>query len=110
MGFIDDLKDIFGIAYAVLSSPIIWGIIALAVYFIFQMYLMLIAPLTILILPAGLIIYLLWEDNRRMKSQYGMKKPVVETTKWDVSKSLDNYIKTLTKAQILDEDRKKDME
>ena len=110
MGFWEDVKEIFGIAGTVLTSKWVWLMAAFGVYFVFQLYLMMVQPLSILILPGGLIIYMLWEDNRRTKSQYGLKKPIVETTEWDVSANLDNYIKTLTKVQILDEDRKKDNE
>jgi len=109
--FIEFLKDAFAVTSAVLTSKWIWIIIGFGLYFVIQPLLMLaISPLTVLILPAGLIVYLLWEDNRRTKSQYSMKKPVIETTKWDVTSSVDNYIKTLTRVQILDEDREKDRE
>jgi len=110
MGLWEDIEEIFGIAWTVLTSKWVWLTAAFGAYFVFQLYFMMVQPLSILILPAGLIIYILWEDNRRTKSQYGIKKPIVETTKWDVSANLDNYIKTLTKVPILDEDRKKDME
>ncbi len=108
MGLWEWLEENLGIVGTVLTTKWLWIMVAFGVYFIFQMYLILVSPLLILILPAGLIIYLLWDSGRRDKAQYGLKKPVVETTKWDVSNSVDNYIKTITKVQILDENRKKD--
>ena len=111
--FIEFLKDAFAITGAVLTSKWIWLMIGCGVYFIFQAYLLFLpplGPLSILVLPAGLIVYLLWDDNRRTKSQYSMKKPMIETTKWNVTGSVDEYIKTLTKTQILDENREKDRE
>ena len=110
MGLWEDIKETFGIIGTVLTTKWLWLIVGWGVYVVLQAYLMLIFFPSILVLPACLIIYMLWDENKRTKSQYGFKKPVVETTKWDVSSSVDNYIKTLTKAQILNEDRKKDSE
>ena len=107
--FIDFIKDAFTITGAVLTSKWLWLMVGFAVYFILQAYLMLaISPLVLLIMPGLLIGYLFWDEHRRTKPI--LKKPQVETIDWDVKANLDNYIKALTKTQILDEDRKKDYE
>jgi len=109
--FIDFLKDAFTISGAVLTSKWIWMMVGFAVYFIIQPLLMLaISPLTVLILPAALIIYLIVNEDKRTAAQYNLKKKVVDTTQWNVTKSVDEYIKTITKTQILDENREKDKE
>jgi len=108
--FIEFIKDAFAITGAVLTSAWIWIMIGFAIYFIFQMYLLLVFPLSVLILPAALIIYLIVSDDKRTSTQYGLKKKSIDTTQWNVSKSVDEYVKTITKTKILDEDREKDRE
>jgi hypothetical protein len=109
--FIDFMKDAVAITGTVLTSKWIWLMVGFGAYFIFQAWLMLaISPLALLVLPGILIIYLIVNEDRRTASQYSIKKKVVDTTQWNVSKSVDEYIKTITKVQILDEDRQKDME
>ena len=107
--FIDFVKEAFAITGVVLTSKWLWLIVGFAVYCLLQAWLMLaISPLAVLVLPGCLIIYLLWDEHRRIKPL--LKKPQVDTTNWDVTTNVDNYIKTLTKAEILEEDRKKDYE
>lgn len=109
--FIDFVKDAFGITGVVLTSKWIWLTIGLGVYFIFQAWLMLaISPLVLLILPTILIVYLLVNEDKRTAAQHSLKKKVVDTTQWNVTKSVDEYVKTLTKVQIINEDRQKDRE
>ena len=109
--FIDFLKDAFTITGVVLTSKWLWLIVGFGVYFILQAWLMLaISPLVLLILPAILIIYLIMNEDKRTAARYSLKKQVVDTTKWDVPKSVDEYVKTITKVSILDEDRQKDRE
>jgi hypothetical protein len=109
--FIEFIKDAFAVTGAVLTSKWIWIIIGFGLYFIIQPLLMLaISPLTILILPAALIIYLILSEDKRTSTQYSLKKNRIDTTQWNVSKSVDEYIKTITKTQILDENREKDRE
>ena len=109
--FIDFMKDAFAITGVVLTSKWLWLMVGCGVYFTLQAWLMLaISPLVLLILPAILIVYLIVNEDKRMATQYSLKKKIVDTTKWNVSKSVDEYIKTITKVQILDEDRQKDME
>jgi len=109
--FIDFMKDAFGITGAVLTSKWIWLMVGFGLYFILQIWLMLaVSPLSVLVLPAILIVYLLVNEDRRTSAQYSLKKKVVDTTQWNVSKSVDEYVKTITKVSILDEDREKDRE
>jgi hypothetical protein len=109
--FIDLIKDAFAITGIVLSSKWLWLMVGFGVYFILQVWLMLaISPLVLLILPAILVVYLIMSEDKRMAAQYSLKKQVVDTTQWNVSKSVDEYIKTITKVPILDENRQKDME
>jgi len=109
--FIDFMKDAFAITGVVLTSKWLWLMVGCGVYFMLQSWLMLaISPLVLLILPAILIVYLIMSEDKRMAAQYSLKKKVVDTTQWNVSKSVDEYVKTITKASILDEDRRKDME
>ena len=109
--FIDFLKDAFTITGAVLTSKWLWLMVGFGVYFVLQAWLMLaVSPLALLILPTVLIVYLIINEDKRTAARYSLKKQVVDTTKWDVPKSVDEYVKTLTKVPILDEDRKKDME
>jgi hypothetical protein len=109
--FIDFIKDAFAITGIVLSSKWLWLMVGFGVYFILQVWLMLaISPLVLLILPAILVVYLIMSEDKRMAAQYSLKKQVVDTTQWNVAKSVDEYIKTITKVPILDENRQKDME
>jgi uncharacterized membrane protein len=109
--FVDFMKDAFTITGAVLSSKWIWVMVGFGLYFILQIWLMLaISPLVVLILPAILIVYLIMSEDKRDAARYSLKKKVVDTTQWNVSSSVDEYIKTITKVQILDEDRQKDRE
>jgi hypothetical protein len=109
--FIDFMKDAFAITGVVLTSKWLWLMVGFGVYFVLQIWLMLaISPLVLLILPAILIVYLIMSEDKRMATQYSLKKKVIDTTQWNVSKSVDEYIKTITKAPILNEDREKDME
>jgi hypothetical protein len=109
--FVDFIKDALDITGIVLTSKWLWLIVGFGVYFILQMWLMLaISPLVILILPAILIVYLIASEDKRTATQYSLKKKVIDTTQWDVSKSVDEYVKTITKIPILDENRKRDME
>lgn len=107
--FINFIEDAFAVTGAVLTSKWIWIMIGFATYFIFQMYLLLVFPLSVLILPAALIIYLIVNEDKRTSTQYGLKKSI-DTTQWNVSKSVDEYIKTITKTEILNENREKDRE
>ena len=109
--FVEFIKDAFAVTGAVLTSTWIWIMIGFALYFIIQPILMLtISPLTILILPAALIIYLIVNEDKRTSTQYGLKKKSIDTTHWNVSRSVDEYIKTIAQTEILDENRKKDRE
>jgi hypothetical protein len=109
--FIDFMKDAFTVTGVVLSSKWIWLMVGCGLYFILQAWLMLaISPLVVLIVPAILIVYLILSEDKRTAAQYSLKKKVVDTTQWNVSSSVDEYIKTLTKVQILDETRQKDSE
>ncbi len=109
--FIEFIKDAFAVTGAVLTSTWIWIMIGFALYFIIQPLLMLaISPLAILILPAALIIYLILNEDKRTSTQYGLKKKSIDTTQWNVSKSVDEYIKTITKTEILNEGLEKDRE
>jgi ABC-type multidrug transport system fused ATPase/permease subunit len=109
--FIDFMKDTFAITGAVLSSKWIWLMVGCGLYFILQAWLMLaISPLVVLILPVLLIVYLIMSEDKRNAARYSLKKKVIDTTQWNVSSSVDEYIKTITKVQILDETRQKDSE
>jgi hypothetical protein len=109
--FIDFIKDALDITGIVLTSKWLWLIVGFGGYFLLQMWLMLaISPLIVLILPGILIVYLIVSEDKRTTTQYSLKKKIIDTTKWDVSKSVDEYVKTITKTAILDENRKKDME
>jgi hypothetical protein len=109
--FVDFMKDAFAITGTVLSSKWLWLMVGFGLYFILQIWLMLaISPLLVLVLPAILIVYLIMSEDKRDVARYSLKKKVVDTTQWNVSSSVDEYIKTITKVQILDEDRQKDME
>jgi hypothetical protein len=109
--FIDFVKDAFAITGTVLTSKWLWLMVGFGLYFILQAWLMLvISPLILLVLPAILIIYCIVNEDKRTAAQHSLNKKVVDTTQWDVPKSVDAYIKTITKVSILDEDRQKDSE
>jgi hypothetical protein len=109
--FIDFMKDAISITGVVLSSKWLWLMVGFGVYFVLQAWLMLaISPLVLFILPGILIVYLIMNEDKRVAAQYSLKKKVVDTTQWNVTKAVDEYVKVLTKSPILDEDRKKDME
>jgi hypothetical protein len=109
--FIDFMKDAFAITGTVLTSKWLWLMVGFGVYFILQAWLMLaISPLILLVMPAILIVYLIVTEDKRTAARYSLKKKVVDTTQWNVSRSVDEYAKMITKVPILDEDRQKDME
>jgi len=106
---VDFFRDAFDITSIVLTSRWIWLMIGFGMYFLFQTWLMLaVSPLTLLIMPGILIVYLIVSENKRTAAQYSLNKKVVDTTEWNVSTAVDQYIKTITKVPILNEDREKD--
>jgi hypothetical protein len=109
--FVDFLKDAFSITGIVLTSKWLWLTVGCAVYFLLQAWLMLaVSPLVLLVLPGILIVYLIVNEDKRNTTRYSLKKKVVDTTQWNVSKSVDEYVKVVTKVPILDENRQKDKE
>jgi len=104
--FIEFIKEAFWITKVCFTSFWFWLPVLFAVYIIFQMYLAVaIHPVTLLILPAALIIYMIiWED-KRIAAQYGLKKKGTQTQTpgaivWNVNKSVDEYLQIVNKRQM----------
>lgn len=70
------------------------------------------SPGTVLVVPAILIIYLVISEDKRVAAQYSLKKKkgAAGAVKWDVTKSVDEYMQVLNKRITFDEDRREDLE
>jgi hypothetical protein len=112
--FIDFIKDAFWITRLALSSPWIWLCVGFGLFIIIQPLLLLTYPVAVLIVPAILIVYLLMSEDKRLAAQYGLKKKEGVTTagavKWDVKRSVEEYMQILNKRVMVDDARKKDAE
>jgi len=105
--FIEFIKEALWITKVCFTSFWFWLPVVFAVYIIFQMYLALaVHPLTLLIVPAGLIIYMIIAEDKRLAAQYALKKKGSTTTTttgsivWDVNKSVGEYLQILNKRQM----------
>ncbi|MGQ9566396.1 MAG: hypothetical protein ACUVT5_07675 [Candidatus Bathyarchaeales archaeon] len=104
--FIEFIKEAFWITKVCFTSFWFWLPVLFATYIIFQMYLAVaVHPVTLLILPAALIIYMIiWED-KRIAAQYGLKKKGTQPQTqgaivWNVDKSVDEYLQIVNKRQM----------
>lgn len=109
--FIDFIKDAFWIGKLTISSPWLWLMIGFGVYIILMPMMMLaISPLSVLILPAILVVYLIISEDKRLATRYSLKKKdgtAQGAVKWNVQKSVDEYMQILNKrTMILRPDRR----
>jgi len=112
--FVDFIKDAFWITKLTVTSPWIWLCVGFGLFICIQPLLLFTYPLAVLIVPAILIVYLILSEDKRLAAQYGLKKKEgVETAgavKWDVKRSVDEYLQILNKRVLADDTRKKDAE
>lgn len=109
----EDILETFLLIKICLTSFWFWLPILYACYLFFQYWIMIhIHPLTIFILPAVLIIYLLTQEDKRIKTTYGIveekprrffplwfreEKP--KGFKWDLTKTISEYEKIINNLQ-----------
>jgi hypothetical protein len=102
--FINFIKDALWVTKLCFTSFWFWLPVLFGVYIIMQMWLALaIHPLTLLILPACLIVYMILTEDKRIAQQYGLKKNGTENMgaiRWNVDKSVDEYMQILNKRQM----------
>lgn len=112
--FINFLKDALWISKLTVTSPWLWLMLGFGVYICIMPWMMLaIHPATVLIVPAILIIYLVVSEDKRVATQYSLKKKegtASGAVKWDVTKSVDEYMQVINKRITFDEDRREDLE
>lgn len=103
--FIDFIKDAFWISKLTISSPWLWLMMGFGVYIILMPWMMLaISPLSVLILPAILVVYLIVSEDKRLASQYSLKKKdgtAQGAVKWNVQKSVDEYMQLLNRRTMI---------
>jgi hypothetical protein len=106
----ETIIELATVAKACLTTFWFWVPPIFAVYMWLQLWLMFfVHPLTLIIVPAILLIYSLVQEDKRIKAMYGMqnakKKKALDPLgsapqeltgyKWDVEKALEDYEKTL---------------
>lgn len=117
----ETIIELATVAKACLTTFWFWIPPIFAVYMWLQLWLMFfVHPLTLIIVPAILLIYSLISEDKRVKAMYGLesakKKNALDPFgatpqkitgfKWDVEKALENYEKTLKEKK----DKKKEKE
>jgi hypothetical protein len=111
--FLDFIKDAFWISKLTITSPWLWLMLGFGVYICIMPWMMLaIHPATVLVVPGVLIVYLVISEDKRVATQYGLnkKEDAAGAVKWDVTKSVDEYMQVLNKRITFDEDRREDFE
>ncbi len=105
----DSFTEILIIAKTCLSTFWFWLPILYAACFYFQLWMIFfVHPITILILPLVLCLFMVLQEEKRVAAQYGLEKirrlspshglgaaPEVETFRWDVEKAVKEYEKSL---------------
>jgi hypothetical protein len=103
--FIDFIKDALWISKLTIASPWLWLMIAFGVYITLMPWMMFaIHPLSVLIVPAILIVYLIVSEDKRLAAQYSLKKKDGSTpgaVHWNVKKSVDEYMQLLNKRTMI---------
>ena len=110
--FVEFIKDAFWVTRLTLASPWLWLCIGFGLFICVQPLLLLTYPLAVLVVPAMLIVYLIISEDKRLATQYALKKKGgVETAgavKWDVKRSVDEYMQILNKRVLAEDTREKD--
>lgn len=117
----ETIIELATVAKACLTTFWFWVPPIFALYMWLQLWLMFfVHPLTLIIVPAILLVYSLVQEDKRIKAMYGLqsvkKKNALDPFgaspqelagyKWDVEKALENYEKTLKK----DKEKEKEKE
>lgn len=111
--FKESFDEILGIVKACLTSFWFWFPVLYCAYFYFQIWLIFcVHPLTLLILPLTLSIYLILHEEKRAKAFYDLHEskylsasrpigagPETKTFKWQVEESVKEYAELLKKKQ-----------
>lgn len=111
--FKESFYEILEIVKVCLTSFWFWFPILYGVYFFFQIWLIFcVHPLTILIVPIILSIYLILQEEKRAKDFYDLHEskylsasrtigagPETKTFKWEVEESVKEYAESLKKKQ-----------
>jgi len=111
--FKESFDEILGIVRVCLTSFWFWFPVLYGVYFYLQIWLIFcVHPLTILILPLFLSIYLILQEEKRAKAFYDLHEskylsasrpigagPETKTFKWQVEESVKEYAELLKKKQ-----------
>jgi hypothetical protein len=112
--FIDFIKDAFLISKLTITSPWLWLMIGFGLYIVIMPWMMFfIHPLSVLIVPAILIVYLIVSEDKRLATQYSLKKKdgsMPGAVKWNVKKSVEEYIQILNKRTMIEDGREEDLE
>jgi len=118
----ESIKETLHIIKVCFTTIWFWIPALLALYMILQLWIMFfIHPLALLIVPTILIIYLIIQEDKRLKAMYGLetakKKKAsdpmfsgpteISGYQWDVEKAVENYQKTLKKASAKNEKEEK---
>lgn len=78
--FRDSLWDILKLIKTCLTTRWFWIPVLFEAYLFLQLWLMFyVHPLTLIILPAILIVYLLWKEEKRLDARYGLKTKRLST-------------------------------
>jgi len=106
----DEVLETFLLLKVCISSFWFWLPVLYGAYIIFQIWLLIMVhPLTILIVPGAISVYLIVQKDKRMKAQYAIddEKPkrslhpysLMPTERanfsWDVEKTLEEYEKMM---------------
>ena len=118
----ESIKETLHIIKVCFTTIWFWIPALLALYMILQLWIMFfIHTLALLIVPTILIIYLIIQEDKRLKAMYGLetakKKKAsdpmfsgpteISGYQWDVEKAVENYQKTLKKASAKNEKEEK---
>ncbi|MEM2292733.1 MAG: hypothetical protein QXT26_06935 [Thermoproteota archaeon] len=118
----ESIKDAVSIVKVCLTTLWFWVPVLFALYMILQLWIMFfIHPLALLIVPTILVIYLLIQEDKRLRAMYGLDKakkkrasdPLFTTPgefygyQWDLEKALENYEKTLKKTRKREGEKEK---
>lgn len=105
----DDVIETLLLVKTCFSSFWFWLPVVYGGYMIFQIWLLIVVhPLTILIVPGAISAYLIVDEKRRIKAQYGIKDDKQRALRpysllptervdrsWDVEKTLEEYGKMM---------------
>ena len=103
--FIDFIRDAFWISKLTITSPWLWLMVGFGAYICIMPWMMFaIHPLSVFIIPAILIVYLIMSEDKRLAAQYALKKKDGLTpgaVTWNVKKSVDEYMLLLNKRTMI---------